>query len=311
MFKLGCTSDKIWNLNEFIEYLATNQCKTINITIFPEAVCLKTLEVYRLLDMFNFEQVNIYTHNPFEKSNKYNIIFQSNFWFTKQETVDTELHNWNFKKKFFCFYHRPTASRLGLAGYLFANHNESSLLHFSAELDADNRIQFELDKLLSYRTESIQEAGALVNQLPLLLSSSERYTYNQGYYFDDPLTNFYQDILVDVVVESHVTGDTFFPTEKTTRPMWLKKPFILFGTKNYLDYLHQMGFRTFADFWDESYDGFEGPDRFNKILTLLDQLAKKSTDELEHMYLSMTYTLEHNYNLLKNQSYNTQLTHLD
>lgn len=311
MFKLGCTSDKIWNLNEFIEYLATNQRKTINITIFPEAVCLKTLEVYRLLDMFNFEQVNIYTHNPFEKSNKYNIIFQSNFWFTKQETVDTELHNWNFKKKFFCFYHRPTASRLGLAGYLFSNHNESSLLHFSAELDADNRIQFELDKLLSYRTESIQEAGTLVNRLPLLLSSSERYTYNQGYYFDDPLTNFYQDILVDVVVESHVTGDTFFPTEKTTRPMWLKKPFILFGTKNYLDYLHQMGFRTFADFWDESYDGFEGPDRFNKILTLLDQLAKKSTDELEHMYLSMTYTLEHNYNLLKNQSYNTQLRHLD
>lgn len=311
MFKLGCTSDKIWNLNDFIEYLAANQNKTINITIFPEAVCLETLGVYRLLDMFNFERVNIRTYNPFEKSNKYNIIFQSNFWFNKQEIVDPKLHNWNFKKKFFCFYHRPTASRLGLAGYLLANYNESSLIHFSAELNPDNQIQFELDKLLSYRTESIQEAGSLINQLPILLSSPDRYTYNQGYYFDDPLTNFYQDILIDLVVESHVSGDTFFPTEKTTRPMWLKKPFIVFGSKNYLDYLHQMGFGTFADFWDESYDGFEGPDRFNKILTLLDQLAKKSTDELEHMYLSMTYTLEHNYNLLKNQSYNTQLTHLD
>lgn len=311
MFKLGCTSDKIWNLNEFIEYLATNQNKIINITIFPEAVCLKTLEVYRLLDMFNFEQVNIYTYNPFEKHNKYNIIFQSNFWFTKQEIVDTNLHNWNFKKKFFCFYHRPTASRLGLAGYLFTNYKGSSLIHFSAELEPDNRVQFELDKLLSYRTASIQEAGSLINQLPLLLSPSDRYTYNQGYHFDDPLTNFYQDILVDVVVESHVTGTTFFPTEKTTRPIWLKKPFILFGTKNYLDYLHQMGFRTFADFWDESYDGFEGPDRFNRIIKLLDCLANKSTSELEQMYLDMTYTLDYNYNLLKEQSYSNQLEKLD
>lgn len=311
MFNLGCTSDKIWNLTEFIEYLANNQNKSIDITVFPEAVCLKTLGVYRLLDAFKFENVTIRTYNPFEKNNKYNIVFQSNFWFKKQEIVDTNLHNWNFKKKFFCFYHRPTASRLGLAGYLFTNYKESSLIHFSAELDPDNQIQFELDKLLSYRTASIQEAGSLINQLPMLLSSSDRYTYNQGYYFDDPLTNFYQDILIDVVVESHVMGDTFFPTEKTTRPMWLKKPFIIFGSKNYLDYLHQMGFRTFADFWDESYDGFEGPDRFNRIIKLLDYLASKSIDELEKMYLDMTYTLDYNYNLLKEQSYSNQLEQLD
>ena len=311
MFKLGCTSDKIWNLNEFIEYLATNQNKTINITIFPEAVCLETLGVYKLLDMFNFAQVNIYTYNPFEKNNKYNIVFQSNYWITKQEIVNTDLHDWNFKKKFFCFYHRPTASRLGLAGYLFTNYRESSLIHFSAELDPDNLIQFELNKLLSYRTESIQESGFLINHLPLLLAPSDRYTYNQGYYFDDPLTNFYQDILVDVVVESHVLGTTFFPTEKTTRPMWLKKPFILFGSKNYLDYLHQMGFRTFADFWDESYDGFEGAERFNRIIKLLDRLAIMSTSELEQMYLDMTYTLDHNYNLLKEQLYSKQLKKLD
>lgn len=311
MFKLGCTSDKIWNLTDFIEYLLTNQNKTIDIIIFPEAVCLDTLGVYRLLDMFNFERVNIHTYNPFEKSNKYNIIFQSNFWFNKQEIVDPKLHNWNFKKKFFCFYHRPTASRLGLAGYLFTNHKESSLIHFSAELDHDNRMQFELDKLLSYRPESIQEAGSLINQLPLLLAPSSRYTYNQGYYFDDPLTNFYQDILIDVVVESHVSGTTFFPTEKTTRPIWLKKPFILFGSKNYLDYLHQMGFRTFADFWDESYDGFGGAERFNRIIKLLDRLAIMSNDELEKMYLDMTYTLDHNYNLLKEQTYSKQLKKLD
>lgn len=311
MFKLGCTSDKIWNIVEFVQYLTKNQHKSISIVIYPEAVDLEQLGVYQLLDMFKFNQVNIHTYNPFETSDKYNIILHTNQWLTKQETINKDLHNWNLKKKFFCFFHRPTASRLGLAGYLFVHHKEDSLIHFSADLDADNLVQFELDKLLSYQNKSIKDAGVLINSLPMLLASPDRYTYNEGYYFDDPLTNFYQDILVDVVVESHVLGNTFFPTEKTTRPMWLKKPFIIFGSKNYLDYLHQMGFRTFSDFWDEDYDGYEGKERFIGIVKLLDQLANKSNSELEQMYLDMTYTLDHNYNLLKNQLYNTQLTQLD
>jgi hypothetical protein len=93
--------------------------------------------------------------------------------------------------------------------------------------------------------------------------------------------------------------------------MWLKKPFIIFGSRNYLDYLHQLGFRTFSDFWDETYDGYEGPDRFNQILKLIDSLSQKSVEELEEMYWSMTYTLDHNYNLLKQQSFNTNLTYID
>jgi hypothetical protein len=311
MFKLGCTSDKIWHIDEFIKFLVANQNKKISITVYPEAVDLELLGVYKLLDMFKFEQVNIHTYNPFESSNKYNIIVFSNPWLKKQEIVSEDLHNWNFKKKFFCFFHRPTASRLGIAGYLFANYTKDSLIHFSSTVDPDNLIQFELDKLLSYRIKSVEDAGNILNHLPLLLSSSDRYTYNQGYYYDDPLTNFYQDILVDVVVESHVLGKTFFPTEKTTRPIWLKKPFIIFGSRNYLDYLHQLGFRTFSDFWDETYDGYEGPDRFNQILKLIDSLSQKSVEELEEMYWSMTYTLDHNYNLLKQQSFNTNLTYID
>ena len=310
MFNLGCTSDKIWNLTEFVEYLFSNHEKNIEFCISPEAVSLKDIGVYALLDLFKFNQVVIHTHNPFEHHDKYKIIFKSNFWFKKQEIIDSELHTWNQKKLFFCLYRRPTASRLGLAGHLFIRHHNNSLIHFSTGIDADQLVQFELDKLLTYCTSSIQDAGILINSLPLLLSSPDRYTYNKGYYFDDPLTHFYKDILIDVVVETHVYGNTFFPTEKTTRPMWLKKPFIVFGSKNYLEYLRQMGFRTFSDFWNEDYDGYEGPDRFKKILELIDHLATKSQDELESMYWDMTYTLDHNYTLLSSQSYNTKITEL-
>ena len=78
MFNLGCTSDKIWNLKEFVEYLFSNQGKDIEICIFPEAISLKDLGVYDLLDLFKFNQVIIHTHNPFECHDKYKIIFKSN-----------------------------------------------------------------------------------------------------------------------------------------------------------------------------------------------------------------------------------------
>ena len=82
------------------------------------------------------------------------------------------------------------------------------------------------------------------------------------------------------------------------------------GSKNYLDYLHQMGFRTFSDFWPEDYDGFDGRDRYIKILELIDNLAQKPIVELEKMYWDMQYTLNHNYDLLLNQTYNTNITHI-
>jgi hypothetical protein len=168
----------------------------------------------------------------------------------------------------------------------------------------------ELDKLLQYDINSIEPAGALIKKLPLLLSSPDQYTTCNGYVFSDPLTTFYKDIFVDILSESHVAGNTFFPTEKTTRPMWLKKPFIIFASKDYLDYLHQMGFRTFSDFWDETYDGYEGRDRYLKILELIDTIAKKSRSELNEMYQAMKFTLDHNYNMLHTQAYNTNITQL-
>lgn len=310
-FTIGCTSDKIWNSDELLNFLIANQHGGIELNIEPEAICLKNLGLYKLLNKFNFKQVNINTWNPLEQHLEYNILYRGdNFWFKKIETIDSELHTWNKNKLFYCLFGRPTASRLGICAYLLDQYPSISHLHFSAAIDDNELVHYELDKLLTYRTASIAEAGALINKLPLLLSPSTLYTKYHGYKYADPLTSLYQDIFVDVLSESHVAGNTFFPTEKTTRPMWLKKPFIVFGSKNYLDYLHQMGFRTFSDFWSEEYDAHEGKDRFNKILTLIDSIAVKSTDELEKMYWDMQYTLDHNYNLLLAQTYKKEITYI-
>jgi hypothetical protein len=312
-FTISGTSDKIWNHNNLLSFLIANQHGHIEIDIEPEAICLENLGVYKLLDKFSFEQVNIKTWNPLETHPVYHVLYKGhNFWFNGIEKINPELHTWNQRKLFYCLFGRPTASRLGLASYLYNNYKNQSCLHFSATTIKDELIQIELDKLLSYDINSIESAGILIKQLPLLLSSPDNYTKYNGYVYTDPLTDLYQDILIDIVVESHVLGNTFFPTEKTIRPMLLKKPFIVFGSKDYLDYLHQMGFKTFqtptSDFWSEDYDGYEGRERYIRILALIDKLAKKSKEELQDLYQAMQPILDHNYNLLQTQSYNTTIT---
>lgn len=307
-FRIGCTSDRLWNLIDLLRFLHANKGGDILLNIDPEAICLTTLGLYDILDCFEFNSVQIFTSNPFEHHSKYQIKRAGlTNWLDRARPVQADLHQWNKKKIFLCLYGRPTAGRLGLAAHLHQKHSEISHIHFSTGTSADEIIQFELDKLLSWDVDSVEALGQIIKKFPLLLSDRSKYSAFHGYDYTDSLSNLYRDVLVDVVVESHVIGNTFFPTEKLVRSMLMKKPFILFGSKNFLDYLHQMGFRTFADFWSENYDGYEGKERLLRIKSLLDQISNIDVNTLESMYLDMTYTLDHNYNLLLNKKYSAML----
>lgn len=307
-----CTNDRLWKLDEFLSFLKENQGQSIKLDINPEAINLKEIGLYKILDLFEFESVTISTCNPFEFHSKYTIICRKKNNFLEEKVViNPALHRWTKDKIFLTMYHRPTAGRLGLAGHLFANHNDISHIHFSASSSLDELELYEMNKLLTYNLASIVDVGKMIPNMPLEIASSQYYS-KFGYMsnFDSTLREHYQQILIDVVGETHVLGDTFFPTEKTTRPIWLKKPFIMFASRNYLDYLHQLGFKTFNDFWSEEYDGYEARNRFVKILELINNLAKKPIVELEKMYWDMQPILDHNYNLLLNQNYNTKITYI-
>ena len=307
-FVVSCTNDNIWNYLELIKFLSRSQNQDITLHFVPEAIDLSLLGLYDLLDCFNFRSVNIVTHNPFNTSLKYNILVKKENYFLEEKiVVADELHEWNGKKTFLTCYGRPTANRLGIAAYLDFHYPDLSLIHFSGGALPNNINLYEINKLANFRLESVRESTFLIPKIPLLYKSNTNYNHKH-YNFNDPITDCYKDIFVDMVSENHVLGDTFFPTEKTTRPMWLKKSFIIFASKDYLWHLRQLGFRTFSDFWDEDYDGYEGKERYLRILQLIDSISKKSKLELNDMYWSMKYTLDHNYNLLQTQSYNLNNT---
>lgn len=59
---------------------------------------------------------------------------------------------------------------------------------------------------------------------------------------------------VSVVLETVVDGSKIHLTEKILRPMACEHAFVLLAGPGALEYLRGYGFKTFAEFWDESYD---------------------------------------------------------
>lgn len=309
-FLLTPANDFIWNQQDFVDFLIANQGQAITVDTHEEGVDLFSAGVYKLLEQFDYQDVVITTNNLIESHHSYQIKHKNPFKFFRISQIDySKYHHWSKEKIFACLFNRPLWHRIGLAAEMQCGYSIKSIINMRANPDnSDQRSLFELQKLFEYAPNSVAKFTQIKDLWPCQIESIDTYTVgNTTVRCTDQLARFYPDFLIDIVAETWTQGDCFFPTEKTVRPMLLKKPMIVMGPKNYLEYLRQMGFRTFADFWDESYDGYEGPDRYLKILKLIDNLATKSKNELESMYWDMQYTLDHNYDLLLTQTYNKQI----
>lgn len=87
----------------------------------------------------------------------------------------------------------------------------------------------------------------------------------------------------------------------TYNPIYCGHPVIQFGPVRHLKKLKELGFKTFSKWWDESYDEEEfGWGRLTKILLIVEELCRKSNEELLEMYIDMKDTLQHNSDLIKN-----------
>jgi hypothetical protein len=103
------------------------------------------------------------------------------------------------------------------------------------------------------------------------------------------LMAWYDQFHIEIVAESYIYGDTFFPTEKTVRPISAGKPMIVMGPRHFLQRLRDQGFKTWSDIWDETYDDLEGPARLARIQTVIrdvqqrrDEIISVSQQHAEH-----------------------------
>jgi hypothetical protein len=114
----------------------------------------------------------------------------------------------------------------------------------------------------------------------------------------------YQQTYFSIVCETLGVGDTFFLSEKTTKPLFAKRLFLIYSTPRFLANLRSLGFETFGSVVDESYDEIMYPlQRFEKVSEQVVELCQQNP---QHIYQKIQPVLEHNYQTLINLQNQTQ-----
>jgi len=119
----------------------------------------------------------------------------------------------------------------------------------------------------------------------------------------------YQNSYFSVVTETEFFNNVHnFSTEKSIKPIAQLHPFIIVGRPNTLKQLKKYGFKTFSNFWDESYDSEENNTfRMLKVFELIKKLINLPTAEWDLLLEKIKPILIYNKELLKKYSTKKQL----
>jgi competence protein ComGF len=106
----------------------------------------------------------------------------------------------------------------------------------------------------------------------------------------------YAEAFCSVISESEFFRPSAVVGEKTVNAIKSGRPFILVAGPHSLEYLQKLGFKTFSDFWDESYDQIEDHEqRLLAVLKLIEDLDKLSLEQMQNLYNQMKPIIEHNF----------------
>ena len=121
---------------------------------------------------------------------------------------------------------------------------------------------------------------------------------------DHPMASCWLDLfdisskcLATLVTETSYFGKKNHLTEKTFKPICMKMPFIIASNAHSLKYLRKYGFKTFGDYWDESYDDEDNDYfRLGKLSKVCETLDKMNIKQLNELKNAVQPVVEHNFN---------------
>lgn len=115
--------------------------------------------------------------------------------------------------------------------------------------------------------------------------------------------SFYQNSFASFVNETYIDENfNVHFTEKLMKPIANGHVFLLFSSAGALDALHKLGFETFGDVIDESYDQIENPQlRFEYILKETQRICNFNLSELSKIKQHVWPRIVHNHDWFWNQ----------
>ena len=118
-----------------------------------------------------------------------------------------------------------------------------------------------------------------------------------------PLRKYYSRCFVDVISETRYAQQTANISEKFLQAVMFRTPFIMVAPPHTLEYIRELGYKTFSDFWDESYDTeTDHASRLHRLYTVFESLDGRTTEDLRLMYSDMSEIIAHNHNLYLSQT---------
>lgn len=308
---------KIWNPEyRAIEIVAELQQRGhAEISIDGEGSDCETLGLYKILDNicqrlgYQPGSIIIHTCNQLEQHPQYQIIkypplyIASGQQFAAQNVLPEK--QWDTLKHFGIFIGRSSWQRLWMASHTWRNYSDKTVMtyHYDSSVDY-HRTHLSFDELAHQigLSDAVDTAGEFMQQLPIKNESVDSYPILTPAHF--AIAKLYSEFFVEIVCETFLTGRSFYPTEKTWRPFICRTPFLTLGPRGFLANLRRLGFKTFSQWWDESYDEDADLDNGRIAIRSIQQtqhrLSQLSTAELEGMCIDMQPTLEHNYQTFAN-----------
>ncbi len=153
--------------------------------------------------------------------------------------------------------------------------------------------------------EVIDRNQDIVNLPPLYLDTDDLVTNRADQTSSTNL--YYENTFFSVITETTFNtrpgyDGVPFLSEKIFKAIAMKHPFIMVTAPNSLQYLKQLGYRTFEGIIDESYDQeINDADRMIKVVNEIERLSKLSKIEVKRFLNTAREICEHNFQVLKNK----------
>jgi len=197
------------------------------------------------------------------------------------------------QKTFLCFNRRYNDHRLLLFLFLSKKDllDQCYISMAKTQPEADRTFKENVKYLLSRMNPYNLEPSDVIeadNKLPLILDSEDfsKYPMEQNI---DPVRDLYKNSLVNIITETYFFSNIIHITEKTYKPIAFMQPFVMIGSYGSLKHIKEMGFKTFEEFWDESYD-LEKDDikRFTMVMSVIESIASWP----DHVKTDFTYAVK-------------------
>lgn len=259
--------------------------------------------LYNILDdlcrywKWDKQSITIETANYLSCHDEYNVIYSgvyANHSGACFDITDIVASEWTKEKLYGMFLARPDVNRIR------AVHLHKKFKYSNQGLTSFHSDLFEFmgyPDLVDYFMHSGQTYQEMISIKPYsdigpLMKSPIMPPYNSiGW---GPV---YSKIAIDVVCEVTTQAGNIDFSEKTIRPMYHKRPFLMIAPPNTLRIFREIGFKTFEGIIPEDYDQLQGIPRVDRVFSILQKLID---DDTIYSIIEQSHDiLEHNHNHIK------------